>query len=72
MGLFFVRYISNKLKGLDITDERIFKELSKIRVAIVSNKDLKGSQVIVEPMSTTGAMIFSKLDLGRYLKGNSF
>ncbi|MGC8580553.1 MAG: IS1634 family transposase [bacterium] len=72
MGLFFVRYISNKLKGLGMTDESIFEELSKIRVAIVSDKDLKGPEVIVEPMSTKGAMIFSKLDLGRYLKGNSF
>jgi len=53
MGLFFVRYISNKLKGLNITDERIFEELSKIRVDIVSGKDLKKPEVIVEPMSTT-------------------
>jgi len=60
------------LKDLNITDERIFEELSKIRVDIVSGKDLKRPEVIVEPMSSIGAMIFSKLDLGRYLKGNYF
>ena len=41
MGLFFVRYISNKLKDLNITDVRIFEKLSKIRVDIVIGKDLK-------------------------------
>jgi len=51
--IFFVRDISNKLNVLNITDERIFEELSKIRVDIVSGKDLKKPEVIVEPMSTT-------------------
>ncbi len=70
--MIFTYSLQNKLRDINIMGERIFEELSKIRVAIIGDNGLKGPQVVVETMSTTGAMIFSKLDLGRYLKGNSF
>lgn len=72
MGLFFVRYISYKLSDLGITDEQIFRELSKIRVGLVAHDDLKNPQIIVEDMTPIQARIFSKLDLGRYLEHNNF
>ena len=72
MGLFFVRYISYKLSDLGITDEQIFRELSKIRVGLVAHDNLKNPQIIVEDMTPIQARIFSKLDLGRYLEHNKF
>ena len=72
MGLFFVRYISYKLSDIGITDEQIFRELSRIRVGLVSRDDLKDPQIVVEDMTPIRARIFSKLDLGRYLEHNNF
>ena len=72
MGLFFVRYISHKLRDLGISDEQIFNELSRIRVGLVTPNDLKRPQIVVEDMTPIQARIFSKLDLGRYLQINNF
>ena len=68
MGLLFVRYLSYKLRILKITDERILKELSNIRVGLVATNDLKKPMIVVEDMTPVQARIFSLLDLGRYLK----
>jgi len=67
MGLLFVRYISHKLRDLNISDEQIFRELAGIRVGLVSHDDLKNPQIVVEDMTPIQARIFSKLDLGRYV-----
>ena len=72
MGLFFVRYISHKISGLGISDEQIFHELSKIRVGLVTQNNLKNPQIVIEEMTPIQARIFSKLDLGRYLRQNNF
>jgi transposase len=72
LGLFFVRYISNKLSDLGIPDEQIFHELSNIRVGLVAHDDLKNAQIVVEDMTPIQARIFSRLDLGRYLRMNNF
>lgn len=68
MGLLFVRYLSYKLRILKLTDERILKELSNIRVGLVAKDDLKEPMIVVEDMTPVQARIFSLLDLGRYLK----
>lgn len=68
MGLLFVRYLSYKLRILKLTDERILKELSNIRVGLVAKDDLKEPTIVVEDMTPVQARIFSLLDLGRYLK----
>ena len=47
-------------------------ELAKIRVALVSRKDLKRPELVVEEMTPLQASLFSKLDLSRYLKLNNF
>jgi transposase len=72
MGLFFVRYISYRLGDLGISDEQIFQELSRIRVGLVAHNDLKTPQIVVEDMTPIQARIFTKLDLGRYLRLNNF
>ena len=72
IGLLFVRYISYKLRDLGISDEQIFRELSEIRVGLVAHDNLKNPQIVVEDMTPIQARIFSKLDLGRYLRINNF
>jgi len=72
MGLLFVRYLSYKLKDLGISDEQIFHELAQIRVGLVTQDELKNPQIVVEEMTPIQARIFSKLDLGRYLRNNTF
>lgn len=72
MGLLFIRYISYKLRDLGISDEQLFRELEGIRVGLVTRDGLNDPQIVVEDMTPIQARIFSKLDLGRYLKLNNF
>lgn len=67
MGLLFVRYLSLKVRKLGITDEQLMSELSKIRVALVSDNKLKKPRIVVEEMTPLQSRLFSMLDLGRYL-----
>ena len=62
----------NEIFGLGITDEQIFRELSRIRVGLVAHDNLKDPQIVVEDVTPIQARIFSKLDLGRYLEHNIF
>lgn len=72
MGLLFVRYLSYKLKDLGLSDELLFHELAQIRVGLVTRADLKDPEIVVEDMTPIQARIFSKLDMGRYLRINNF
>ncbi len=67
--MIFTYSLQNKLRDINIMGERIFEELSKIRVAIIGDNGLKGPQVVVETMSTTGAMIFFEIRSGQVFKG---
>lgn len=70
MGILFYRYLMWELKEYKLSREKLVENLDKIRLAIVKDKDTKKVRFVIEEMDGLQALLFSKLDLGRYLSNH--
>lgn len=68
MALTFVRLIRRQLKGIPCSDEKLLQDLKELKAAVVQDV-LTGEMALkVMEMNAIQATVFSRLDMGRYLK----
>lgn len=71
VGLLFMRYFLWRMKDLEESDKDLLKALEGIRVALVANSgNIKEVKLVVEEMDRIQSRIFSRFDMGRYLRAN--
>lgn len=71
VGLLFMRYFLWKMKDLGVSDKELLDALENIRVSLVSNqKNMKKVKMVIEEMDSIQSRIFSRFDMGKYLKMN--
>ena len=69
-GLLFYRYLAYRCKHFHISLKRLVEELEGIRIALAKDgAGGRGLGLVVEEMDSTQAMLFSHLNLGKFITG---